>query len=190
MSSNIENPQARQTSQASGGAGLQTVLAWLASARLAVTVGSLIVFVCILGTVLPQGGDVEKFISVHPGAAGIMQLLDRIGFTSIFEASWFAVLLVFFALNISACIVRRVSANVRSGRMGISGWGFLLTHISMLLILAGAVVRGVVGQRGTLVIQEGQTASRFTTSRGPADLPFDVHLVKFEIEYYLSLIHI
>jgi len=184
VSSNIEHPQAGQTSHASGGAGLQTVLVWFASARLAVAVGSLIVFVCILGTVLPQGGDVEKFVSAHPGAAGMMQLLGRIGFTSIFEASWFAVLLVFFALNISACIVRRLSANLKSGRMGISGWGFLLTHISMLLILAGAVVRGVVGQRGTLVIQEGQTVSRFATSRGPADLPFDVNLVKFDIEYY------
>ena len=68
--------------------------------------------------------------------------------------------------------------------MGIPGWGFLFTHLSMLLILGGAVIRGAVGQKGHLEIQEGQTSAHFLTSRGPVKMPFDVRLVSFDLEYY------
>jgi len=184
MSNSTEGFQAGQTARASGGGILQTILVDLSSAKLATAVGSLIVLACVLGTVLPQGGDVEKFVNARPDAASLMRFLSRIGLTNVFEARWFVALLVFFSLNITACITKRLSGMLRSGRMGLSGWGFLFTHVSMLLILAGAVIRGVAGQKGHLEIQEGQSSAHFMSSKGPVKLPFDIQLVKFEIEYY------
>lgn len=184
MTTNTDSSGTGQTSRAAGGGIFQTILAILSSAKLATAVGGLVVLACIIGTILPQGGEVAGFIRTRPGWAGFIESAGRVGLTNVFEASWFMAVLVFFAINIAACIFRRMSSSVRSGRMGISGWGFLLTHISMLLILAGAVVRGVVGQKGYLEIGEGQASSTFQTAKGLANMPFEVRLADFSIEYY------
>lgn len=184
MTINRDNSQAETPSCAAGGGILRTILGDLSSAKLATAVGSLIVVACIIGTILPQGAEVRKYVEANPDFASLMKVLGSLGLTNVFDAWWFAVLLTFFALNITACLVRRLSARLRKGRLGIPGWGFFLTHISMLLILAGAVIRGAVGQQGDLEIQAGQSRAHFLTSRGPVKMPFDVHLVKFELEYY------
>ena len=168
----------------SRGGALQSTLRAFASPKLATAVGGVIVLACILGTLLPQGTDVQKYLQAHPDSTGRMKLLSSLGMTNVFAAWWFIVLLVFFALNITACLVRRLSARLRAGRLGIPGWGFLLTHVSMLLILGGAVIRGAVGQMGAFEIQEGRTTAHFLTSHGPVKMPFDVRLVKFELEHY------
>lgn len=164
--------------------GAWHILGDLASVKLATAIGSVIVLACILGTILPQGQDVQKYLSVNPSSAGLMKFLASLGLTNVFEAWWFIVLLVLFSFNIAACLIRRVTARVRAGGLGIPGWGFLLTHLSMLLILGGAVIRGAVGQKGVLEIQQGSATDHFMTSRGPAKMPFTVGLQKFEIEYY------
>lgn len=184
MINNRDNSQAETPLRTAGGGILQTILGDLASAKLATAVGSLIVLACILGTILPQGGEVSKYVEANPNSASLMKVLVPFGLTGVFEAWWFIVLLAFFACNISACLVRRLSARLKAGHLGITGWGFLLTHISMLLILAGAVIRGAVGQQGTLEMQEGQSRAEFLASHGPVKMPFDVRLVKFNLEYY------
>lgn len=184
MINNSDNPQDGQASRAAGRGILQTVLAALSSAKLAAAVGCLIVIACILGTVVPQGGKVAAFVGAHPGSARLMELFGRVGLTNLYDAWWFVILLAFFALNVSACLFRRMSAGLRSGHMGISGWGFLLTHVSMLLILGGAVIRSAVGQEGHIEIQVGRSSGSFMTSRGPVDLPFEIHLVDFSLEYH------
>lgn len=184
MINNRDSSQAEAPSRATGGGILQTILGDLASAKLAMAVGSLIVLACILGTLLPQGAEVQKYIGANPNSASRMKVLVSLGLTGVFEAWWFILLLAVFACNIIACLVRRLSARLQTGRLGIPGWGFLFTHMSMLLILAGAVIRGAVGQQGDLEIQEGQARAHFLTSRGPVKMPFDVRLVKFDLEYY------
>ncbi|MDP2991038.1 MAG: cytochrome c biogenesis protein ResB [Kiritimatiellota bacterium] len=184
MINNRDNSQAEAPSRPTGGGILRTILGNLASAKLAAAVGSLIVLACILGTILPQGTDVPKYIGANPNSASLLKVLGSLGLTNVFDAWWFIVLLTFFACNITACLVRRLSARLKTGHLGISGWGFLLTHMSMLLILAGAVIRGAVGQQGDLEMRAGQSRAEFLTSRGPVKMPFDVHLVKFDLEYY------
>jgi len=60
----------------------------------------------------------------------------------------------------------------------------MLTHISMLLILAGAVIRGVWGQKGYIELREGDTKAEFVVENGEIPLPFALHLSRFEIETY------
>lgn len=184
MINNGKNPQIEAPSRATGNGVLQTILRELASVKLAIAVGGFIVLACIAGTLLPQGEDVRKYLKANPDSASLMKFLASLGLTNVFDAWWFIILLIFFSLNITACLIRRLSARLKAGRMGIQGWGFLLTHASMLLILTGGVIRGAVGQRGELDIQEGQTSAHFLTSRGPVKMPFDVHLVNFDLEYY------
>ncbi|MDP6491292.1 MAG: cytochrome c biogenesis protein ResB, partial [Kiritimatiellia bacterium] len=63
-------------------------------------------------------------------------------------------------------------------------WGSVLTHISLLLILGGGVVRGIWGERGDISFREGDTTDHFVVNRSASKLPFSVTLEKFEIETY------
>src|SRR5215467_12255510 len=58
----------------------------------------------------------------------------------------------------------------------------MLTHLSVLFILAGAVVRGVWGEKGSIELREGETIAQFEGATGPRPLPFALHLTRFEIE--------
>ncbi|MBI4327985.1 MAG: cytochrome c biogenesis protein ResB [Chloroflexi bacterium] len=62
--------------------------------------------------------------------------------------------------------------------------GSMLTHLSILLILAGGVIRGVWGEKGVLELNEGQTKAEFQLEDGSRPLPFALQLARFEIETY------
>ncbi|MEI6971849.1 MAG: cytochrome c biogenesis protein ResB [bacterium] len=184
MTDKSVNSQSGPGRSSSGRGIYQPMLGVLASSKMATVIGSLIVLACIAGTVLPQGVDVSSFAGTYPGWEGPIRLIDSVGLTRVFGVWWFIVLLILFSINISACLVRRMSASLRAGRMGVSGWGFLLTHVSMVLILGGAVIGGVFGVSGHMNIREGQTITEFAGTRGRLELPFAVRLLDFGIEYY------
>ncbi len=164
---------------------LQKVAAVLTSLRFAVAVVVLIAVACVAGTLLPQGADVDRYLQVHPEAKGRMELLGFMGLSHVYSAWWFIGLLGLLAASLGLCTLRRVrTARQAQGRARGRAIGSVLTHVSMLLILAGGVVRGLVGQRGQIAFYEGQTAEHFLVDGLPQNLPFSVHLAKFEIEMY------
>ena len=104
---------------------------------------------------------------------------------AVYGAAWFRVLLGLFACNVLCSIVDLFPW----GRARI---GFVLTHGSMLVILAGALVTDRVKQEGSLALWEGEQSAVVETtpaagSGAPAGhftLPFSVRLDAFEIDYY------
>jgi len=100
----------------------------------------------------------------------------------VYHAFWFRLLLGLFALNVAAALWERFPRN---------RWrvGFLITHASLLLILAGSLVTAAKTQEGRLPLWEGESASHFFEERPgrPAEhreLPFVVRLDAFEIDVY------
>ncbi len=157
----------------------------LASVKFAVVLVAVIALACIIGTVLPQGSEVGRYLAKHPLAADRMKLFGALGLTNVFYSWWFIGLLCVLAASIATCSARRFATMRRTaGYARVRALGSMLTHISMLLILAGGVIRGVWGEKGYLELREGQTATQFVESRGIKALPFTVHLAKFEIETY------
>jgi cytochrome c biogenesis protein ResB len=157
----------------------------LASVKFAVTLVVLIAIACIVGTVMPQGGDVAKYLAKYPLAADRMKLFGALGLTNIFYSWWFIGLLCVLAASIATCSARRFATMRRTtGYARMRALGSMLTHISMLLILAGGVIRGVWGEKGYLELREGETVAQFVENRGVKLLPFTVQLAKFEIETY------
>ena len=67
-------------------------------------------------------------------------------------------------------------------------WGLLLVHISLIIILAGAMVTHISGKEGVLHLREGEISNRIMvqTNRGQRMLvlPFQVELVKFTLTRY------
>jgi len=157
----------------------------LASVKFAVAVVAIIAVACVAGTLLPQGADVAKYVAKNPGAADQMARLGMVGLTNVFHSWWFIGLLCLLAATVATCSTRRFATVRRAtGATRRHALGSMLTHISILLILAGGVIRGVWGQKGYLEFREGQTAQHFVTERGSQPLPFGIHLARFEIETY------
>ncbi len=157
----------------------------LASVKFAVAVVIIIALACVAGTILPQGADVARYLAKHPEATGRMDWLGKFGLTHVFSSFWFIGLLGVLSSSVAVCSARRF-ATVRRTTGFVRGraFGSMITHISILTILAGGVIRGVWGQKGYLEFREGQTVAQFVDENGPRPLPFAIHLVKFKIETY------
>jgi hypothetical protein len=157
----------------------------LASVKFAVAVVIVVAVVCVAGTILPQGADAARYVRKFPAAAERMQLFNTLGLTHVFASWWFIGLLCVLSASVATCSTRRFATVRRTkGYSRGRAFGSMLTHISFLLILGGAVIRGVWGQKGYVEFREGETVAQFMGERGPAPLPFAIHLQDFEIETY------
>ncbi|HUI05508.1 MAG TPA: cytochrome c biogenesis protein ResB [Verrucomicrobiae bacterium] len=157
----------------------------LSSVKFAVGVVVIIAAACVLGTLLPQGADVARYLARHPEATARMDWLGKAGLTHTFSSWWFIALLCVLSSTVAVCSTRRFATVRRTtGYARGRAFGSMLTHLSILMILAGGVIRGVWGQKGYLEFREGQTAAQFVDDRGVKPLPFAIHLTKFEIETY------
>jgi cytochrome c biogenesis protein ResB len=165
----------------------RSIVDLLTSLRFALVIVALLALACVLGTLLPQDNQVAQYLTKHPEAEKRMALLSALGFTNVFYSWWFAGLLAILAISLTTCSVRRYAlARAVKGTARIRVLGSLITHISMLLILAGGVVRGLWGQKGEIEFHEGETANGYFARGKVVPLPFLLHLKKFEIEYYKS----
>lgn len=162
---------------------IAALLDLLASVKFAVAVVIIIASVCVVGTILPQGMDAAAFLEKNPGAADRMRLFGKLGLTHVFYSWWFIALLGLLASTVMVCSTRRFATMRRTtGSARRRASGSMLTHISILLILLGGVIRGVWGEKGTLPLRKGEPATQFEVEKGFQKLPFTVALANFEIE--------
>lgn len=155
----------------------------LASVRFAVLVVALIAVACAVGTLIPQGSEASRYLEAHPEAARRFAVFGATGLTSVYSSWWFIGLLFVLSASVTACSSKRFSALLRtSGFARRRCLGSLLTHMSILLILAGGIVRGVWGVKGYVELREGQPVTEFLTADGSRPLPAAIRLNRFEVE--------
>lgn len=65
-------------------------------------------------------------------------------------------------------------------------FGVYLVHLSVLIIIAGALIGSVFGLEGSMNLREGETSSliRLDKGRGVHQLPFSVRCDNFSVEFY------
>ena len=98
----------------------------------------------------------------------------------VYYAWWFIALEAAFAVNV-AC---SVAYHYPFGRARI---GFVVTHGSLLLVLAGAMTTWLFKAEGHLQLWEGETGDRLEDRDHPGRsiaLPFSVKLEKFQVQHY------
>ena len=71
----------------------------------------------------------------------------------VYRSPWLSLLLIFLALNVAAAALDRLPWKKKHV-------GFVITHIGIILILAGALVTQAYGVEGQMAIQEGETTGR------------------------------
>jgi ABC-type transport system involved in cytochrome c biogenesis permease subunit len=101
---------------------------------------------------------------------------------AVYQAGWFYLVLGLFALNVLFALPERWPKN----RWRI---GFAITHVSMLLILLGALVTLVAKREGQMPIWEGEESSTVVEREAPEGrrqftLPFAIRLDDFQIDFY------
>ncbi|HHT9152963.1 MAG TPA: cytochrome c biogenesis protein ResB, partial [Candidatus Hypogeohydataceae bacterium YC40] len=144
------------------------------SVKLAVALIFLIAIACGLGTFIVQDKTPEEYKArFGDSLASFLQLTQ---FTQVFHSYWFTLLLVLLATNLVCCTIDRWRGTLLQ-------LGFILTHISIILILTGSIIGLWFGEKGVLWIAEGQKAEQFNLRNGtPRPLPFELHLDSFITE--------
>ena len=147
----------------------------LCSVRLAVIIIVTMAVACILGTVILQQKSPEEYVSRY--GAGIAKFFSAIQLTDIFHSYWFSFLLILLCVNLGCCTVKR-------WRNKVLMIGFLVTHISIILILVGCVVDLLTGVKGGVNIYEGKSVDYYLTRPDYQKVPlgFQVFCDDFVIE--------
>lgn len=130
----------------------------IGSVKLAVLILSAIAVASLVGTLLPQ----EKANQ------------------TIYGAWWFLALLGALGINLIACTLSRF-------RLRLSKVGSIMTHVSVLLILSGALIDGIWGERGMMILNKGHSSDTFGAPGEKGRLPFKIRLKDFVVERHSSL---
>src|SRR5512139_3220873 len=143
---------------------MKALIARFASLRVTVTLLVLLLVALAAGTIVES----------RHGADAAARL--------VYAAPWFRALLAVFALNL-ACSLFSLWP------WGRNRIGYVITHGSMLVILAGSLTTELFKVEGALPIWEGEASSNVLDRRSEKTvitLPFEVHLDSFEIEHYMG----
>lgn len=129
-----------------------------------------------LGTLLPQGQPPGFYVAYYGESLGKLILL--LSLDHLYRSWWFLALAVLLALNLLACSARRIKKSA-----GWKEWGSIVLHLSLLVILTGAVISGAMGRNAYVEIGVGDSVD--LASHG---FPGQVLTVReFRIEYYENL---
>lgn len=97
----------------------------------------------------------------------------------VYYSWWFFALLAVFCGNVLACVLSRMFR--RRGHLA-----SLLTHLSVLVIMAGGLASFLWSERGTVELTEGQETRTFNLGGRQKPLGFTLTLEKFAIHWYGS----
>lgn len=143
---------------------------FLSSIKLAIWLLVVIALFSLIGTFIPQNQEPEFYFSRY-GQYGY-QVLLKTGLNSIYSSWWFILSLILFATNLCVCLLNRFSLRRRS-------LGSFISHLSILIILSGALIGMFYGQKGYMQIKEGQVVNSFISQNKRFDLGFSIRLNDF-----------
>lgn len=152
------------------------------SVKLAVVLILIMVVACILGTVVVQEKTLDEYTARY--GYGLATFFRITQLDNVFHSYWFAFLLVLLCANLICCTIKR-------WRNTFLQTGFVLTHLSIVLILTGGVVKLQLGTKGGVNVYKGKSVNYFLVQRidrkgkldySKKDLPFTIALDDFVLE--------
>ena len=140
-------------------------LRFLSSSKLALVLVLVVILFSLAGAVLPQDGmmeskDIAAWQQEHPT---LTRALEPAGFFHVFHSWPFLITIVVLGINILTCtilhFVKDGGLSALKGPSRIEKAGFLLLHLSLILLFAGGFWSAATKLDGYIVLTEGQ---RFT----------------------------
>jgi hypothetical protein len=145
----------------------------LASVAVAIPLLVVIAAASILGSLIPQGNNVEPLSDAPEWLRGLDATLQL---NDIFHSWWYVALLALLGVSLLAATIKRVPTVWRQRGRGAAA-GILLAHVGMFLILGGVIYGGLAGFRYYARLVEGDVTVV------PA-LPFVIKLDRLTLEYH------
>ncbi|WP_258359901.1 cytochrome c biogenesis protein ResB [Moorella sulfitireducens (nom. illeg.)] len=148
----------------------------LSSMKLGLLLLLLLGIMASLGSFFPQGqppGFYRVYYGELPGRLIVFLSLDHV-----YRSWWFLTLAALFALNTLTCSLKRIkkTPDLRSR-------GSVILHLSILVILAGAVISGVMARHTYVEIGTGKSLD-LTAMGFPG---YSLRVKEFKVEYYENL---
>lgn len=132
----------------------------LSSIKTAVILLSLIILICAIGTFIPQD-------------------LPHYGY-DIYHSWWFIVLLILLWCSIFICTLKRLKFKPQA-------FPVIITHLGLLIILAGAFVTGILGEKGFMIIYEKHNQDTYIDADNKfKTLDFKIYLDDFSLKDFRS----
>lgn len=144
---------------------------FFSSIKLAIWLLSIISVFSLIGSFIPQNEEAEFYIEKY-GHTGYQALL-KTGFNNIYASWYFLLSLALLALNLCVCLLNRFSLKMRA-------LGSTASHLSILVILLGALIGMFFGQKGFIRISKGEVVDSFMNRNSQeVDLGFSLRLNEF-----------
>lgn len=96
----------------------------------------------------------------------------------VYRAPWFIMLLLLLGLNIFFCTLKQIRFQAKTSPT-------VITHLGLLLILIGALITGIFGERGFMLIFKNHNQDTFIDADNKfKTLDFKIYLDNFFIDFY------
>ncbi len=144
---------------------------FFSSIKLAIWLLAIIAVLSLLGTLIPQNQDAQLYIDRF-GRSGY-QAIEKTALNDVYASPLFIFLIILFAINLTVCLLNRISLKARM-------LGSLLSHVSILIILIGALAGMFFGHKGLIKIGEKEEVCCFTSKdKQRIEMEFSIRLDKF-----------
>ncbi len=179
---NIKQTDKGQTNQYVRKGSSNKAWDFFCSVKLAVVIILVLVVACIIGTVILQEKTFDEYVARY--GYGLATFFRITQLNNVFYSHWFSFLLILLCANLICCTIKR-------WRNTFLQTGFILTHLSLVLILIGGVVKFQLGVKGGVNVYEGKSVNYFLTQKidrkgkldyVKKDLPFSIALDDFILE--------
>ncbi|MBI2557028.1 MAG: cytochrome c biogenesis protein ResB, partial [Planctomycetes bacterium] len=182
IKNDIKQTNKGQTNQYVRKGSSNKVWDFFCSVKLAVVIILVLVVSCIIGTVILQEKTFDEYVARY--GYGLATFFRITQLNNVFYSHGFSFLLILLCANLICCTIKR-------WRNTFLQTGFVLTHMSLVLILIGGVVKFQLGVKGGVNVYEGKSVNYFLTQtidrKGKLDyvkkdLPFSIALDDFVLE--------
>jgi cytochrome c biogenesis protein len=134
--------------------------AFLYSLTVTISLLILLAALSVIGTLIPQHATEQEYLRLY--STKTYYLFKGLGLFDMYHSWWFIGVLILLAINLIACSLKRLPGiwrHLQKTRSGYARLGTYLTHLGVLLILAGGLIGAVWGFEGYVEIREGETAT-------------------------------
>ncbi|MBN1254396.1 MAG: cytochrome c biogenesis protein ResB [Deltaproteobacteria bacterium] len=164
------------------------IINFLSSLKLTIPLLIILAGLSIIGTVITQNASEAEYLQRY--SKETYYFMKGLGLFNMYHSLWFMGVLVLLVINLIACSWKRLPGvwrQVRKTKSGYARLGTYLTHLSVLLILAGGLIGAIWGAKGYVEIVEGETVARILLRKLQwmmRPLSFVVRCDAFRVDFY------
>jgi cytochrome c biogenesis protein ResB len=142
---------------------IRIFLRCLSSGKLALVLVAVLILFSLVGVIFPQKGQLhpQQILQWQQQHPELTTVVEPWGFFTVFHSTPFMISIGLLALNTLTCTVlhfiKRGGFRALTGPGSMVLWGFLLLHLSFIILFTGGLISAAARMDGYILLTEGQT---------------------------------